>query len=523
MPDDDIPLADPPPADVLAQEGQTSAAATPAASPPATPEAPVLDLGIVGLTDPAEIGVGGFATVYKADQPAFRRTVAVKVIAALNLDDAAKERFERECQAMGSLSEHPNIVSVYDAGFTNTGRPYMIMAHLPGGSLQDRIDDKGTVSWQDATLIGIHLAGALETAHRAEVIHRDIKPANVLMSAYGDAQLTDFGIARISGGHETRSGVITASMAHAPPEVLDGQRPAIGSDVYSLGSTIFELMFGTPAFQEDGDESMVPMLRRILTAAPPDLRAHGVPDEVCAVIEKSMAKDPGDRQESALQFGRQLQAARRAAGLDPGKLTVPSELNLDDESLDDLTFVAAEVGDSAPTGRQIFKGRTVQVQAPAAPRPGTAHYVAPVPEPKKGRGALIGVGIVLVLLMIGVGVFAATRPKPEVAGPTTTEAPNDTQAPPSYNDDLERKFLGTCERRDSTSQQYCKCVFDAAKAEIPIRQFLEFSRDAERPAQFDIEKTGLKPILVRCQDEVKKKLESTGGTEPPALPPGTPS
>src|SRR5690349_9022008 len=249
-----------------------------------------VDLDIEGLEDPVEIGVGGFATVFKAYQPAFRRTVAVKVLATLNLDDAARERFERECQAMGSLSEHPNIVTVYGAGFTNSGRPYLVMAYLPGGSFQDRIDREGGVPWQDATLAGVHLAGALETAHRAQIVHRDIKPGNVLVSTYGDAQLTDFGIARISGGHETRSGVITASMAHAPPEVLDGQRPTIAADVYSLGSTIFELMHGTPAFSSASDESMVPMLRRILTDPPPDLRPRGVPDAVCQVIERAMAK-----------------------------------------------------------------------------------------------------------------------------------------------------------------------------------------------------------------------------------------
>src|SRR5215468_3777269 len=126
-------------------------------------DAGTADLGIEGLEDPVEIGVGGFATVYKAFQPAFRRTVAVKILAAVNLDEAAKARFERECQAMGSLSEHPNIVTVYGAGFTTAhgSRPYMIMAFLPGGSLAERIEDKGPVRWEEASHIGVNLAGAL--------------------------------------------------------------------------------------------------------------------------------------------------------------------------------------------------------------------------------------------------------------------------------------------------------------------------------------------------------------------------
>jgi len=439
-----------------------------------------IDLDIDGLQDPVEIGVGGFATVFKAYQPAFRRTVAVKVLATLNLDDAARERFERECQAMGSLSEHPNIVTVYGAGFTNSGRPYLVMAYLPGGSFQERIDREGGVPWQDATQAGVHLAGALETAHRAQIVHRDIKPGNVLVSTYGDAQLTDFGIARISGGHETRSGVITASMAHAPPEVLDGQRPTIAADVYSLGSTIYELIAGTPAFSSEDDESMVPMLRRILTDPPPDLRLRGVPDEVCQVIERAMAKKPEQRQASAVQFGREMQAARRANGLDAGKLTVPADVSVDVEPGQEITFVAAPftgtidpatsippspaasaltgpvpasseyapVGYTpseyaAPTPAQAYP--TTDYAQPAQPVAPAAHptyaptqpagappYTAPGPPPytqtgpppkeKSSKGLLIGIGVIVVLLLLGAGGFIAANSGKSASPPATSSS-----------------------------------------------------------------------------------------------------
>jgi serine/threonine protein kinase len=434
-----------------------------------------IDLDIDGLQDPVEIGVGGFATVFKAYQPAFRRTVAVKVLATLNLDDAARERFERVCQAMGSLSEHPNIVTVYGAGFTNSGRPYLVMAYLPGGSFQDRIDREGGVPWQDATLAGVHLAGALETAHRAQIVHRDIKPGNVLVSTYGDAQLTDFGIARISGGHETRSGVITASMAHAPPEVLDGQRPTIAADVYSLGSTIYELISGTPAFSSEEDESMVPMLRRILTDPPPDLRVRGVPDEVCQVIERAMAKKPEQRQASAVQFGREMQAARRANGLDAGKLTVPADVSVDVEPGQEITFVAASFtsqldpatsapvspaasaltgpvpasSEYAPAGYTPAAPYQAPEYAQAAPQPtytqtqevppsptpayvntGPVPYTQTGPVPKKSsKGLLVGLGVIVALLLLGGGGFyvatsgkstPTTLPATTAAGVTTT-------------------------------------------------------------------------------------------------------
>ena len=143
---------------------------------------------------------------------------------------------------MGALSGHPFIVTLYDAGFTADERPYLVMPYIADGTLHDRLAS-GPMPWQEVLMLGIHLAGALETAHRAGVIHRDIKPGNVLRSEYGN-QLSDFGIARLQGGHETQSGVITASISHAPPEILDGHAPSEQSDVYSLGSTLFEALTG---------------------------------------------------------------------------------------------------------------------------------------------------------------------------------------------------------------------------------------------------------------------------------------
>ncbi|MFN8040738.1 MAG: serine/threonine-protein kinase [Acidimicrobiales bacterium] len=461
-------------------------------------------LGIEGLEDASEIGVGGFATVYKAFQPAFRRTVAVKVLAALNLDEAARERFERECQAMGSLSEHPNIVTVYGAGFTTSGRPYLVMAYLPGGSMAERLAQSGPLSWQEATLIGVHLAGALETAHQAGIIHRDIKPGNVLMSTYGDAQLTDFGIARISGGHETRSGVITASMSHAPPEVLDGERPSVLADVYSLGSTLFELLTGAPAFQVEGDESMVPMLRRILTEAPPDLRSRGVPDAVCQVIEQSMAKTPADRQPSAAVLGRQIQAVRASLGLEPGKLTLPAGTDVADEAAagETISFVAAAVVDPAavppPTPPPAPGAAPVPPVAPPAPAPpgpavpvdptpaapaatysayappadgaygyppagqGTAEGGPPAyatagappatPPAKKRTGLLVGLVVFLLVLVLGVGAaIVLTRGSGETASGTTSSLASSTTASSTSSSSTSTSTSTTVEESSTTT------------------------------------------------------------------------
>jgi len=523
-----------------------------------------VDLDIEGLQDPVEVGVGGFATVYRVSQPAFRRTVAVKVLAALNLDEAARERFERECQAMGSLSDHPNIVTVYGAGFTKqSGRPYLVMAYLPGGSLQERIDREGAIPWQDATLYAVHLAGALETAHRAQIVHRDIKPANVLMSPFGDAQLTDFGIARISGGHETQSGVITASMAHAPPEVLDGQRPTVAADVYSLGSTIFELMHGSPAFSSASDESMVPMLRRILTDPPPDLRQRGVPDQVCQVIERAMAKPTDQRQVSAVQFGREMQAARRALGLDPGKLTVPADVSVDIDDGQEINFVAAPL-QTAPIEPQIAPavppspsyvapvapaqpvqpGAPAEPYAPAAyapppaypstpPAPGVAAYAAPPQAPKRSsKGLLVGVGIFAVLVLAAIAVVALTSRGTEVAGgdpsttvttatsSTSTETTETTETtltttPTGYTQEMENTFVDACvagpDGGQSNNRLLCRCVFKGIREQISFDRFVEIEKEVGEGTE--LATTEIQPIIEDCA----VKHPSTGdATETPS-------
>ena len=161
------------------------------------------------------------------------RTVAVKMLSVPTLGAEGRRRFEREGQALGALSGHPNIVAVFDSGMSAEQRPYLVMDYLPGGTLSERLERDGTVSWQVAADVGIKLAGALGVAHAAGVLHRDVKPDNVLMSAYGEPQLVDFGIARLLGGSQSRVGELTATLAHAAPEVLAGEAATTTSDVYS--------------------------------------------------------------------------------------------------------------------------------------------------------------------------------------------------------------------------------------------------------------------------------------------------
>lgn len=278
-----------------------------------------IDLGIEGIAEGEEIGRGGFGTVFRARQVNVGRVVAVKVLSAVSLSDETLRRFERECRAMAAVSSHPHITALYDSGVSATGRPYILMEHVAGGSLAPRLP----LPWPDAVEIGVKVAGALETAHRIGIYHRDVKPENILVSAYGEPMLADFGVAKVADSSETPSGNITASLLHAAPETLSGARPSAATDVYSLASTLFTLIAGHAPFAAERDEeSLAPLITRIATAQVPDLRPEGVPDAVCAVLERGLAKEPEHRPATPADFGEQLREAQVSLGLPPTEMLI---------------------------------------------------------------------------------------------------------------------------------------------------------------------------------------------------------
>ncbi len=268
-----------------------------------------------------EIGRGGFGIVYRARQPALDRAVAIKVLVGAAVDANAQARFERERKTMGALSSHPAIVTIFDSGLTPNGVPYLVMELMDGGSLGDRLLREGPLPWSEALTIGARVADALEMAHRSGVVHRDVKPDNILLSSYGEAKLTDFGIASLLDATGTRSGGITASIAHAAPEVLEGRRATARSDVYSLASTIYALIAGRPAFTRDTDEGMTPVIARILTEDPPDLRAF-VPGPV---VRRARARRWRRTPRPASQRRRDGAALRGAANT-PGVAVDPAAM-----------------------------------------------------------------------------------------------------------------------------------------------------------------------------------------------------
>ncbi|MFE3190173.1 protein kinase [Nocardia sp. NPDC059240] len=302
----------------------------------------VAELAAAGFGEAVEIGRGGFGVVYRCFQPALERTVAIKVLTA-DLESDALERFVREQLAMGKLCGHPNIVTVYEAGSTDTGRPFIVMPYHSQGSLDARIQQRGIVEWQELLHYGVKLAGALETAHRRGLLHRDVKPGNILLTEYGEPQLADFGIARLTGGFETAAGTVAGSPAYTAPEVLQGQTPDVTADVYGLAATLFCAGTGHAVFERRSGEQLIAQFVRITKHPLPDLGDAGLPPELTGVIEAAMARERTERPKSAAEFGAALREIQERQGLSPDEMAIPLPALESDGT-------AAESGRITPSG-----------------------------------------------------------------------------------------------------------------------------------------------------------------------------
>ncbi len=391
-------------------------------------------MGLSGYTDIVQIGQGGYGVVLGARQAQFNRTVAIKVLPNALYDEVARNRLTRERQAMGVLSGHPGIVTVYDTGYTTDGRPFLVMEYMSGGSLADRVDINGPLPWSEAVPIMVGIAEAVEAAHRAGVLHRDIKPDNILVSAFGASKLTDFGIASVVGGPATAATSITATIEHAAPEVLQGQRPTERSDVYGLGSTLFAIVNGMAAFRRPTDESPLPILTRALTENVPDLRLRGVPAPICEVIERSMTKDPAGRQASALGFAEDLLRAAQVCGLDVGSMRYGNVRSTSEHGLASLNVTSVFVpGAHSTTGATPGAAPTGGVGqggwgGPYSPQGQTGSAPPPPPPPGAPGGPggssksgskrwLIAAVIVIVVALVGVAVVLMQNNDADVASP----------------------------------------------------------------------------------------------------------
>jgi serine/threonine-protein kinase len=266
-----------------------------------------LDLGIDELGRYEPIGSGGFSTVYSAWDEGFQRRVAVKVLHSL--DEAGRRRFDRERAIMGQLGSHPNVITPYRAGYTANGAPYLIMEYVAGGSLADLVERQGKLPWTVAVDYVVEATGALGHAHDQGVLHRDVKPGNILL-ADSVPKLTDFGIAAI---RESTASQVAFTLAHCPPETFSQGRDARDerSDLYSMASTLFTLVTGSPPFDIEGEDSQQAYMFRIIGHEVPDLPAELIPEPVRAFLRRGLSKEPDERPQTASQFQEELRRVRQ--------------------------------------------------------------------------------------------------------------------------------------------------------------------------------------------------------------------
>jgi len=258
-----------------------------------------------GFTYVDALGTGGFADVFLYEQQMPKRRVAVKVLLADRISSTAAKEFADEANVMAMLSTHPAIVTIYQAGVAGDGRPYLVMEYCPRPNLQTRAR-KEPFSVAEALRVGIQVAGAVETAHRAGVLHRDIKPANILVTEYNRPALTDFGIASTTGAVTEASGM---SIPWSPPEFFaDPPQSGPRSDVFALGATLYTLLAGRSPFERPGERnSGVDLIERIERAPLSSLARPDSPGSLQQVLERAMAKNPDARYPSAVAFARALQ------------------------------------------------------------------------------------------------------------------------------------------------------------------------------------------------------------------------
>ena len=261
------------------------------------------------------IGRGGFASVYRARQIAYDRHVAIKIIDVGVDDEGVRRRIERERTAAGRLTGHPNIVTVLDSGFLDDGRPYLAMTFCPGGSLADRLAREGPLPVADVLRVGVKIAGALQTSHAHGVVHRDVKPENILVTPAGEPALSDFGVSTIADHYAQTRSTAAYTPQHAPPEVLLGQATTARSDVYSLGSTLYQLLAGQAPFAAQSTTGLAAFVNAVLQTPPPPIDRPDIPAPLWQALQKALAKDPADRFESALAFGEALREVQAALGL----------------------------------------------------------------------------------------------------------------------------------------------------------------------------------------------------------------
>lgn len=254
------------------------------------------------------IGRGGMGVVYKADQLPLNRTVALKMIRAMDSDDPqAVARFRVEAEAVARL-KHANVVEIYEFG-QHEGQPYFSMEFVEGESLSFRLK-RGPLEEHEAARLAHTLARTVAVAHERRVLHRDLKPSNIILTPDGAPKIMDFGLAKLmdsDNGH-TASDAILGTPSYMAPEQASGHAALLSerTDVYALGAILYECLTGSPAFKRATRAETLAMVRRAGPKAPRKI-AKGLSRGLEAICLKCLEKDPKRRYASAAALGEDLE------------------------------------------------------------------------------------------------------------------------------------------------------------------------------------------------------------------------
>ena len=271
------------------------------------------------------LGEGGMAFVYKAKDRQLQRTVAIKTLKPNYVSqEKFVDRFRREAQTAANLN-HPNIVQIFDWGIED--EPYFVMEYIEGNTLTSIISSNRTVGLNDILYIGSQVASGLKEAHKHGLVHRDIKPGNIMITPSGKVKVTDFGIVSLQNEESdiTKTGAVLGTASYISPEQAQGKPVSFESDLYSLGTVLYELITGKPPFSGD---SPIATATKHLTDKPEKLTIYrkDIPKGLENAVLKLLEKRPYDRFKSAEDLRAVLLQQRKQI-----------QINQTQENLVDLT------------------------------------------------------------------------------------------------------------------------------------------------------------------------------------------
>ncbi len=250
-----------------------------------------------------ELAQGGMGIIFLARDPYIQRQVVIKVLMySRTLDEVYRDFFQQEAELIAAL-EHPCIVPIYDFGWYGE-QPYIVMRHMAGGSLADRLKTEELRQTEIAHVFK-RIAEALDAAHARKIIHRDVKPSNFLFDSTGEIFLSDFGIAKSAAIIDDDGTWMVGTPAYMSPEQVLGNPMDGRADIYALGIVLYRLLSGQLPFSND---SVTALINAHVDMPIPDIRSvkSKIPAVWQEVVGKAMAKDPDDRYTTASDFARDV-------------------------------------------------------------------------------------------------------------------------------------------------------------------------------------------------------------------------